>query len=147
MSQPEIDPTLALWAFQGHLPYGTYPEGVVEDMNSRTAEFMTESVALSHFYTTTGEEAKLGRFAFSQEDVVQGEFRGFELTEEGLHLPVGIRMNVDLVPGSSPGITREEVVPLWDEGTKSLKIPNFAYQRSGGSIWGKIMQGKVKIRF
>lgn len=147
MSQFEIDPKLVMWAFEGHLPYGTYPESFVEEINSSSAECMSETVALSHFYIRTDEEEGLRRFAFAKEDVAQGEFRGFELTEGGSHLPIGIRMNLDLVPGSSPGIRREEVVPLWDEERRALKIPNFDYQRTSGSIWGKILQSKVKIRF
>jgi hypothetical protein len=147
MSQPEIDPKLAAWAFSRLLPYGSYPEGIVEEMNLSSAEHMSGPVALSHFYMWMGEEGKLRKFAFSKEDVIHGEFRGYELTEEELYLPVGIRMNVNLVPGSSPGITREEVVPLWVERTKSLRVPSFNYRRTGGSIWGRILENKMKIRF
>ena len=147
MNQPEINESLVEWAFGGYLPYGTYPEGLVEELNLDSAEFMAESVALSHFMTAVGEEGQRRMFPFAPGDVVQGEFRGFELTETGLHLPVGIRMNIDLVPGSSPGLMREEVVPLWSEQEKSLRVPNFDYERAGGSIWRKIIANRVKIQF
>jgi hypothetical protein len=138
MSQFEIEPSLVTLAFEGHVPYGTDVDVVVEDavgrMNEATAEHMYETVGLTHFFMAMGKEGKLRRFEFPRDDVVQGEFRGFEVTEDGLHLPVGIRMNVDLVPGSSPGVQREEVVPLWSESTKGLRVPTFDYQRPGGSI-------------
>lgn len=90
------------------------------------------------------EEDKLLRFAFPPEDVIEGEFRGFELIEGRLYFPVGIRMNMNLVPGSSPGMNREEVVRLWAEEAESLRVPNFDYQRPGGSIWSKILRNEIK---
>lgn len=145
MSKPEIDPGLITLAFEGHLPYGTHVEGAVERMNEEASGFMAETVALSHFYKAVGKGDRIRKFAFPQDGVVLGEFRGFELTEEGLHMPVGIRMNIDLVPGSSPGVHREEVVPLWVENTKAFRIPNFDYQRPGGSIL-ETLQRHVKIK-
>ncbi|HEX5456230.1 MAG TPA: hypothetical protein VFW77_02580 [Candidatus Saccharimonadales bacterium] len=145
MSNPEIDARVVKWAFDGYLPYGSYPEAVVEDMNEGSSEHMEETVALSHFYTRS-KKGDLRMCEFSPEDIVQGEFRRFELTENGLHLPVGIRMNVNLVPGSSPGITREEVVPLWSERAESLRIPNFDYRRTGGSIWKKVLESRMRMR-
>lgn len=137
--------SVATWA-TGHLPYGSMPEEVVEKLNENTAEHMGKLVALSHFYTMYEGEPR--RFAVPAEDVIQGEFRGFELTEEGLHMPVGIRMNVDLVPGSSPGVHREDVVPLWSEEAKALRVPNFDYSRKGGTFWSRVIgNGSQKIKF
>lgn len=124
-----------------------YVDIFIDELNRYTAEKHGQPVALDRLFFANPQTPNSVTSMRLGADMLKGNFLGFAKVESEV-FGVGVRIMVDLLPGSSPGIYREELIPLWHHEAQALRWPNFDYTPStSGAFWHDVLLKMRMFKF
>lgn len=118
-----------------------YLSSLIETLNAHTRSRRRQPIGIDSLVFINPEKPdEITDFPIADEDVVVGRFEEFLLHGESKPR-VAVRMFVNITPDISPGIFREEILPLWNEDERALRWPNFDYQpRPKPKFWYRLLR-------